>query len=33
MGRSWREICRQEFAMTWRGDGVKDAEQESKNNT
>ena len=33
MGRRWCEICRQEFAMTWRGDGVKGAEQDPKNNT
>ena len=29
MGRSWREVCRREFAVTWRGDGVKNAEQDS----
>ena len=33
-GILWRdagsEICRQKFAVTWRGDGVKDAEQDSK---
>lgn len=32
-GDAGSEICRQKFAVTWRGDGVKDAEQDSKNKT